>query len=49
MKIRRKIIVLVYPFMMKILKLTGMSRRIYKNENNVSPSESFYSLKASIK
>jgi len=45
MKIRRKIIVLVYPFMMKILKLTGMNRRIYKNENNVSPSESFYSLK----
>jgi glutathione peroxidase len=31
---------------MKILKLTGMGRRIYKNEKNVSPLESFYSLKA---
>jgi len=31
---------------MKILRLTGMRRRIYKNEKNVSPPESFYSLKA---
>ena len=38
--------VLVYPFMMKILRLTGMGRRIYKNEKNVSPLKSFYSLKA---
>ena len=37
--------VLVYPFMMKILKLTGMRMRVFKNENNVSPCESFYSLK----
>lgn len=46
MKVRRKIIVLVYPFMMKILKLTGMRIRILKNEMNVTPFESFYSLKA---
>jgi glutathione peroxidase len=46
MKIRRKIMVLVYPFMMKILKLTGMRMRILKNESNLAPTESFYSLKA---
>lgn len=38
--------VLVYPLMMKMLRLTGMRRRIYKNEKNVSPLESFYFLKA---
>ena len=33
--------VLVYPFMMKILKLTGMRMRIFKNENNVTPLKVF--------
>lgn len=46
MKFRRKIMVLIYPLMMKILKVTGKGMRILKNENNVSPPESFYSLKA---
>src|SRR3569623_140488 len=46
MKFRQKIMVLIYPLMMKVLKLTGMHMRIRKNENNVSPPESFYSLKA---
>lgn len=46
MKFRRKIMVLVYPLMMKMLRLTGMRRRIYKNEKKVSPLQSFYSLKA---
>lgn len=31
---------------MKFSKLAGMGMRILKNENNVSPKESFYSLKA---
>ncbi|HXR84558.1 MAG TPA: glutathione peroxidase [Hanamia sp.] len=46
MKVRRKIMVLIYPFMMKILKLTGIRMRILKNENNILPPVSFYSLKA---
>jgi glutathione peroxidase len=46
MKVRRKIIVLIYPLMMKILKLTSMRMRILKNENNILPPVSFYSLKA---
>lgn len=46
MKIRKKIMILVYPFMMKILNLTGIGTRIYKNKKNVPFKESFYSLKA---
>jgi len=46
MKIRAQIIAFVYPFMMKILKLTGRGRRSLKNGSNVSPFESFYQLKA---
>jgi glutathione peroxidase len=48
MNIRRNIMVLIYPLIMKILKLTGMGVRIYKNENGVAAKESFYSLKASL-
>jgi glutathione peroxidase len=42
----RKIIILSYPFMMKVLKITGIGMRSFKNEKNILPAESFYSLKA---
>ena len=32
--------------MMKVLKITGTGMRSFKNEKNISPAESFYSLKA---
>jgi len=46
MNVFRKIITATYALRMQISKLTGMGIRIYKNENNVSANESFYSLKA---
>jgi glutathione peroxidase len=42
----RKIIILSYPFMMKVLKITGIGMRSFKNEKNILPAESFYSIKA---
>lgn len=42
----RKIITAVYPFQMKISKLTGMGIQIIENKNEVTSPENFYSLKA---